>query len=131
MIVLDTHALVWWLAGSSALSAGAKRAIKRAASASQVVASTISLLEITTAVRRGRMEFAQSLDRWLEDVRLLPELRFEPVSFEIAHRAGSFGDEMHGDPADRIIAATAMVLKVSLVTTDEKLRKIPALSTVW
>ena len=131
LIVLDTHALIWWLTGGASLSRAAKLAIAKAAKENQVVASAISVLEIVTAVRRGRLQFTAPLEQWLADARRLPELRFEPVSAEIAQHAGSFGEEMHGDPADRIIAATAIILNAALVTADGKLRASRAVKTIW
>ncbi|MGH8514435.1 MAG: PIN domain-containing protein, partial [Gammaproteobacteria bacterium] len=68
---------------------------------------------------------------WLADLRLLPELRFEPVTADIAQAAGSFPDAMPGDPADRIIAATAVALRVKLVTADERLRRSSGVETIW
>ena len=96
-----------------------------------VVASAISLFEIATAIRRGRLVLAVPPEEWLADVRLLPELRFEPVSAEIAEVAGSFDEAVPGDPADRIIAATAIALDLKLVTADKQLRRAPRLQTVW
>lgn len=131
MIVLDTHVLIWWLSDTSSLSPKARRAITKESPRNGIVVSAISALEIATLVRRGRLQLAVPADTWLADARLLPELRFEPVTSEIAQLAGSFGDEMHGDPADRIIAATAIVLNAALVTADTKLRAYKALDTVW
>lgn len=131
LIVLDTHALLWWVSGSKRLSARARRAIRAATAKAPAVASAISVLEIATAVRRGRLELATPLENWLADLRLLPELRFEPVSVEIARRAGTFDASMPGDPADRIMAATAMVLHARLVTADEGLRRVAELRAVW
>jgi len=131
LIVLDTHALIWWLTGSAPLSRAAKLAVTKAAKENRVVASAISVLEIVTAIRRGRLQFTTPLEQWLADARRLPELRFEPVSAEIAQLAGSFGEDMHVDPADRIIAATAIILNVPLVTADGKLRASRAVKTIW
>jgi PIN domain nuclease of toxin-antitoxin system len=89
------------------------------------------VLEVVAAARRGRLGFAVPAETWLVDSRRLPELHYEPVSTEIVQLAGSFGDGMHGDPADRIIAATATLLGVPLVTADTKLRVFPTLDTVW
>jgi PIN domain nuclease of toxin-antitoxin system len=55
----------------------------------------------------------------------------EPVSEEIAQLAGAFSSDFPGDPADRIIAATAQVLRVKLITADEKLRSITSIDTIW
>ena len=131
VIVLDTHALVWWLTGGTALSGAASATIARAASDGGVVASAISVLEIVTAVRRKRLQFANSVEQWLTDARSLPKLRFEPVSSEIAQLAGSFGAELHCDRADRIIAATAIHPGFALVTADEKLHASGSMRTIW
>lgn len=129
--MLDTHALVWWAAGAAELSAPAGRAIRSAARRSPVVASAISVFEIATAVRRGRLVLAASVEQWLGDLRLLPELRFEPVSADIAQLAGAFDESMPGDPADRIIVATAVKLQARLVTADDRLRRSARVETVW
>jgi PIN domain nuclease of toxin-antitoxin system len=131
VIVLDTHALVWWVSGSKRLSAPARRAIEQSVRQGSVVASTISVLEIATAARRGRLVLGTPIGEWLADVRALPELRFEPVSVEIAHRAGDLGDAASGDPADRIIVATALTLRAKLVSADARLHGIPHLAVVW
>ena len=131
MIVLDTHVLVWWVSGSKALSARAKREIRSAQAAGRLCASAISLLEIATAVRRGRLALGSPLDRWCEDLARLPELQIQPVTAEIARVAGAFDASAPGDPADRIIAATALALGARLVTADVRLRRFPQLQTVW
>jgi PIN domain nuclease of toxin-antitoxin system len=131
VIVLDTHALVWWVSGSDRLSARAKRAIARSVRGGQAVAATVSVLEIATAVRRGRLELGSPLGEWLADLCALPELRFEPLSVEIAALAGSLDDAAPGDPADRIIVATARALRAKLVTADEGLRKSAHVDAVW
>lgn len=131
MIVLDTHALVWWAVGDRRLSARALRAIRGAAKTGAVIASAVTVMEIATAVRRGRLTLSVPFEQWLADLRALPELRFEPVSAEIAALAGSFDGAMHGDPADRIIAATARALGARMVTADERLRGLADVVTVW
>lgn len=131
MIVLDTHVLVWWMTQAAGLSTAAKRAIGKHTSEGEIVASTISVLEIATAVRRGRLQFSVPVDQWLADMRSIPELRLEPVSVHIAALAGSVLDPAYGDPADRIIAATATVLGAALVTADEKLRSLRTPRTIW
>lgn len=131
MIVLDTHALVWWATGAPALSARARRALQSATRRQPAVASAISVYEIATAVRRGRLQFSIALDQWLSDLRALPELRTEPVTADIAQRAGALEPSLPGNPADRIIVATAMQLHARLLTADERLRKARPVETVW
>ena len=131
MIVLDTHVLIWWVTKAPPLRARARHAIQQAIRHSPVDVSTVSLFEAATAVRRGRVSFGVPFDRWLRAVRALPELRFIPVTEDIASLAGGFDDSMPGDPADRIIVATAIALGAKLVTADERLRRVPQLQTVW
>ncbi|MGQ0510801.1 MAG: type II toxin-antitoxin system VapC family toxin [Betaproteobacteria bacterium] len=131
MIVLDTHALVWWVSRSERLRARARGAIADALRKGPVTASAISFFEIATSVRRGRLDLGLPLAEWQAEVRKLAELRIEPVSVEIAQVAGGFQDDMPGDPADRIIAATALVLHARLITADAYLRKHPRLQTIW
>jgi PIN domain nuclease of toxin-antitoxin system len=131
LIVLDTHVLVWWACGDRQLSMPARRAIQSARKAGVVHVSAISVMEIATAVRRERLMLKVPVGQWLADLRLLPELRFEPVTAAIAALAGSFDGAMHGDPADRIIAATAQLLGARLVTADDRLLGMTEIATIW
>jgi PIN domain nuclease of toxin-antitoxin system len=131
VIVLDTHILVWWVSDATRLTARARRAIDSALRRGPLIASAISVFEIATAVRRRRLELGVPVDRWLADLLVLPELRIEPVSAAIARLAGEFAEPLPGDPADRLIAATASVLKAKVATADERLRKSPHVAAVW
>lgn len=131
MIVLDTHALVWWVTDAPDLSARARRVIRATVRRGPAVASAISVFEIATAVRRARLQLGVSLDQWLRDLRTLPDLRLEPVTAGIAQLAGALEASLPGDPADRIILATAIELKAKLVTADDRLRQSPRVETVW
>jgi len=132
VIVLDTHVLVWWAgAERKRLSGTAAQALRRYAARNELVVASISFFEIVTLDRRGRLRFNLPVTVWLENVRKLPEYRVNPLTDDIATRAGQFGDAFPGDPVDRLIAATALVLNAPLVTHDEKLRAIPSLPTIW
>lgn len=131
MIVLDTHALLWWVSGSSRLSARAKREVANALRSGPVSASAISLFEISSAVRRGRLDLGLPVPEWLAELSRIMELRIEPVSASIAQAAGEFADPISRDPADRIIAATAIALEAKLVTADRQLRQSPHVRAVW
>lgn len=93
--------------------------------------SCISVFEITTALRRGRLELSLPVQDWLAEAAAMPEVRFEPVTLAIAALAGQFRDELHGDAGDRLIAATALHMALPLLTADARLQAIPGLKTVW
>jgi PIN domain nuclease of toxin-antitoxin system len=131
VILLDTHVLVWWVSGSGSLSAKARRAIGEALKRGPVHASAISLLEIATAVRRGRLALTVPAESWLDDLCALPELRLQPVTGAIARRAGTLGDQVRGDPVDRLILASAQILGARLVTADARLRGSAEVPVVW
>ena len=122
---------MWWLTRALGLSRKAERTLAAHGDPGQIVVSAISLLEIATAVRRGRLELSIPLDQWLADINSLPEIRIEPVSADIAALAGSLAEPMHGDPADRLIVSTAFTLGVPLVTGDKKLQEYRGVKTIW
>jgi PIN domain nuclease of toxin-antitoxin system len=129
--VLDTHALIWWAEESSKLSKKARQAATAGARRRELIASAFSVFEITTLERRGRIAFKIPLSEWLASLRVLPELTIQPMTDEIAERAGALGDVFPGDPGDRLIAATALVLDMPLITADTKLQDLPTLTTIW
>ncbi|HPF26921.1 MAG TPA: type II toxin-antitoxin system VapC family toxin [Steroidobacteraceae bacterium] len=131
MLVLDTHVLVWWLNGAPGLSRKAAAAVRAAAKNKELVVAAISIFEISTAVRRGRLQLHVALDVWLSALAQLPEVRVEPVTMEVARMAGALDEAFPGDPADRMIAATAWSLDAPLVTADKRLRAVESLATIW
>lgn len=132
MILLDTHVLVWWVNGEKQkFSRKARQALEQHGKRNELLVSSISFFEITTLERRGRLRFKIPAGEWLANVRRLPEYCLEPLTDDVAERAGQFGDSFLRDPADRLIAATALVHAVPLVTYDEKLRETEFLPTIW
>lgn len=91
----------------------------------------MSLFEISTLLRRGRLELSIDADRWFLALTSLPELSIEPITSKIAWDAGNWDAAFPGDPADRIIASTARALNARLVTADEKLHATLGESALW
>lgn len=131
MILLDTHALVWWLNDPARLPARVRRAVPKRPAPRSLGVSAISLFEFATLVRRGRIQLQSSLDAWLRNLELLTEVSVLPVTAGIAARAGTLADTLPGDPADRIIVATALDEQLRLVTGDARLRKSGLVETIW
>lgn len=132
MILLDTHVLVWWVDDDiKKLSRKARRLLEQHGKRHELLLSSVSFFEIATLERRGRLRFNVSASQWLDHVRRLSEYVIEPITDDIAERAGQFGDGFPGDPADRIIAATALLRGVPLVTHDSNLNGFEHLKTIW
>jgi PIN domain nuclease of toxin-antitoxin system len=129
VIVLDTHAWLWWLTAPERLSDAAGEAIDQATS---VGVSTLSAWEITMLVARGRISLDRDVGVWVGQA--FAEERVEPLapSPEVAVAAGLLDRRgFPGDPIDRMIYATARSLGATLVTRDEAVRAFDAGSTLW
>ena len=131
MIVLDTHALVWWVTGDPTLSKKAKSAIERELVGGEILVSSISAWEIAMLVEREKLVLSMDVGSWLAAVADIEAVRFVPVDPEIAVKSVELPGEFHKDPADRMIVATARKFSVSLVTKDEKIRAYAHVRTIW
>jgi PIN domain nuclease of toxin-antitoxin system len=116
---------------TTTLSQAAAEAITRAAEAERVYVSSISCWEVALLVRRGRLQLTQPVDAWIAHSEELPFLTFVPVDNAIARRSVDLPGELHADPADRMIVATALTLGAPLVTRDDKLWRYPFVETIW
>jgi PIN domain nuclease of toxin-antitoxin system len=90
--------------------------------------SAISLWEIAMLSAKGRIALPLPVLPWLQEALSPEDMRLLPITPEIAALSGTLA--MHGDPADRLIAATALAHKCPLVTVDGNLLSIPDLQTV-
>jgi PIN domain nuclease of toxin-antitoxin system len=117
-VLLDTHAMVWLVNGDAQLSLRAQR---RIAAAAPVWVSAITPWEIGMLVAKGRLTLIKDALEWVEEALALPGIRLAALEPSIAVASTRLPGELYGDPADRLIAATARHLGVALVTADEKL----------
>ena len=131
MIVLDTHAWVWYASGSAELSDRAREAIEPAAAAGTLYLSSISALEVAQLAACGRLQLRIDARDWIARAEMLPGLRIVPVDNHIAVKSVFLRPPLYNDPADRIIVATALTLGVTLITRDERLHQYPHVRTLW
>ena len=118
MILLDTHALVWLRLGDPRLGPQACRAIDQAWQDDDLAVSAMSYWEAAMLAARGRMALPVDAEAWRRE-NLEQGVVEIPVDGAIAARAGLL-PRLHGDPADRIIIATALEGH-RLVTGDRRL----------
>jgi len=130
VILVDTHVVLWLAFDQSKLSTRARSAIDDARqNADGLAISDITLLELSTLSSKGRIHLTISLESFLGEV----EARFNvlPITGRACVRALALPPAYPKDPADRIIAATALVEGLALLTADREIRRSKALPTIW
>ena len=128
MIVLDTHAWIWFADESGKLSAAARRSLE---SEADLLVPAISCWEVAMLVEKKRLKFNQDVLSWIRLALDLPKIVLAPLLPEIAVRATRLGRAFHDDPADRLIVATALHHDATLVTADKRIRAFGGVSTIW
>jgi len=133
MIVLDTHALIWWVSDDQRLSLKARKAIEDEMNDddAHIVVSSISTWEIAMLISKGRLALTMDIDEWIATVADIPGVQFTPLDNGVAIQSVRLPGEFHADPADRMITALARHLSAPLVTGDEKIRAYKHVNTVW
>jgi PIN domain nuclease of toxin-antitoxin system len=131
VIVLDTHAWVWWLTAPERLSRKTQRLIERNLAESKVRISSISVWEIAMLVARGRLSFAIDFPSWLKEATSVSGTKFHAVDNSVAYQAVNLPGNFHADPADRMIVATALALDATLISGDQKIQDYSYVKVVW
>jgi PIN domain nuclease of toxin-antitoxin system len=130
MILLDTHVVVWLLTSPDRISKAAADAIADwSVLGRRPAVSSATLFEIAYGATRGRIQLHVAGAGFLERLRATFDLR--PITEAIAFEAGILPDPFHGDPMDRIIAATAIVEDCVLLTINGKIRRANVCKTLW
>jgi PIN domain nuclease of toxin-antitoxin system len=129
VILLDTHAWLWWVTDPDRLSEPARAAIDGALS---VGVSTLSAWEIAMLVVRGRISLDRDVEAWVRQAFAQDRVEALAPSAEIALAASLLDSrEFPGDPIDRLIYATARAANATLITRDEAIREFDPRLTLW
>jgi PIN domain nuclease of toxin-antitoxin system len=129
VIVLDTHAWVWFATAPKLLSRRARAAID---AADALGVSVISCWEVALLVERRRLELDLDARTWIR--RALAHERVEPLPLDpdtAVDAALLVREGFHRDPVDRVLYATARSLGAPLVTKDTRIRRFDRAATVW
>lgn len=130
MVVCDTHIIVWDAMNPSRLSTKVRSLIDTASATETLACADISLWEMAMLAKKGRIEVNAAIGDFIIGVIEARGYRVLPVTPEIAVLSQDKAFSQ-GNPADRLIAATAWHHHATLVTHDAKLQAIPGLKTFF
>ena len=123
-LLLDTHVWIWLMNGDERLrNTKALQLIHQASSHDQLKVSIISVWEIGLLARKKRILLPRHPLIWVREALSQPGLTLAPLTEDVAVESSFLPGEMVGDPADRILVATARALKATFVTADEKIQR--------
>ena len=131
MILLDTCAVIWDGLDQSKLTPKALKAIETASNNNALLVADISFWEIAMLVKKGRVEISTKAAHFIQLFLKARNPVILPISPEIADLSVNLPPELNNDPADRIIAATAILHNARLVTADENLIQCGLIDTLW
>ncbi len=129
-VVLDTHMWVWWLTPGSPLSRAERDALDVKAGRRELFLPAISLWEMQLLHAKQRLELPLPFAEWLAraaDERVIIVL---PLDIEVVFALDALPASFHGDPADRLIVATARAHAMPLATRDAAIRRSRAVK-IW
>jgi len=124
LLLVDTHTLIWMVEEAPRLGLQTAQALNKAGRQNRIAVSAITPWEIALLVSKGRLKLGADVMRWVSEALAKPGVRLAPLEPEIAVESTRLPWEMHADPADRILVATARHLGATLVTADRALLEL-------
>ncbi len=131
MITLDTHVLIWSALQPDKLSAQARQYIHQANSTSEIIVPDICLWEIAMLIQKKRLVLQTTYINFIELLLEANAIKLAPITPQIADLSVTLGQEINGDPADRLICATSVIYGAPLLTADENLKASRLIKTIW
>ena len=117
-LLLDTHVWIWLMLGDSRLGKPARKLLEEAVPAGRLLVSIISVWETAMLEVKGRITLAADCDSWIRQALAAPGVRLAELTPAIAVSSTRLPSPFSGDPADRILVATARETGATLVTAD-------------
>ncbi|RKX46121.1 MAG: type II toxin-antitoxin system VapC family toxin [Verrucomicrobia bacterium] len=131
MIVVDTHVIIWDALDPERLSTAAKRALTRADRDDGIVICEISLWEIAMLMKKKRLDVDAEYPTFIDLVLQSRNYFLQNLTPAIADASVNIDLGKNKDPADHIVAATAKVKGLSLITADQQIQNSDAVKTIW
>jgi PIN domain nuclease of toxin-antitoxin system len=132
--LLDTQAWIWTVLNDPRLSRRARVVLGAVPEQEHIGIAAISLKEAAWHLARGRIAVEKTFGAWplwLRRAVGAPQLEVLPLTVDVAIESERLGDSFPPDPADRLIAATARVHDLTLITSDRRIRRSRAVRTLW
>lgn len=129
MTILDTHAWFFWV--NDNLNEFSNVALKTILSEKILGVSIISCWEIAMLVAKERLKLNIDVQLWINQALKYPGIKLLSLKPEIAVLSTRLPGNFHGDPADRIIAATCLYHKSSLISKDRKIQAWGSVNVIW
>lgn len=129
MILLDTHVVLWMSSNSSRLSQPAREAILHAREKSGVAVASFTLFELAWIAENRRIPISGSVENFVRETT--SRLILKPMTPQIVAVAVRLPSTYPKDPADRVIAATAIIEGIPLVTADRRMQQSGVVETIW
>jgi len=131
MILLDTHVVAWLVGQPGKLSGPARRAIDKESRRSGLAVASATLMELAQMAATGQLRIHRPPAEWLGNLVRESALSVRDVTTDIAAVAAYLPTDFPADPFDRLIAATAIVERVPLVTSDSRIQESRVVRTIW
>lgn len=129
--LLDTHTWIWWYMNPQKLSRRVMNLIGDTTRYDELLLSAISPWEFCKLLEKGRLAISCSPEDWLNAAFDLPKFRLVPLSPVIAYRSTVLPQPFHNDPADQIIAATALQENAAILTKDRNILEYEYVKSHW
>ena len=118
-LLLDTAVWLWYLSGDTTrMRDGVVPLLDRAAATNQLLVCDISCWEVATKVAKGKLTLTVDVGVWLQRAETVPGFRFRSLTRPVLLQSTRLPGAAHGDPADRMLVAMALIEGVPLVTSD-------------
>jgi PIN domain nuclease of toxin-antitoxin system len=131
VILLDTQAAAWLATRPQRLSRPAAAAIRRESARNGLAIASVTLMELAQMLASGDIRATGTPREWLRDFAATTRVAIRDLTVDVAAVAAHLPPSFPGDPFDRVIAATAIVERVPLVTSDTRIRKSKVVRTIW
>lgn len=130
-VTADTHIIIWRALNTDRISKRAGQFLDEAEQSDGVVICDITLWEIAMLMDKERLKIDISYLEFIDLVLASGNYSVQPITPAIADKSTRLQQEINADPADRLIAATSILLKAPLVTADKNLRRSEKIETIW